>query len=219
MISKMSKKVFFLRERAIGGLIIIFFILVLYFLTPYVLPFFGIKSYIIITNSMEHKEGSQPYFEKFWQDLGTSAQNVPYKNGLKIGDLVIFWPAKGYSVGDIVYYKLANEYRVHRIYELNQTHFKDIADGCFDEKRSETVLLVLKGYTYLKIDDPDSVEGADEIFQAPAYYTCSHGWLPLIDIVGKAVVVLPRAGMLHLKLYPFDINEYNANDFNEEVMI
>lgn len=195
-------------------LAVLFFLVLIYFLLPYILQIFGVKSFVIVTNSMEHKKiGSQAIFEEFWANRNISLEDVPFLKGFSIGDLVIIdGSPDSYSVGDVVVTGgYADGYiRTHRMYEYNQTHFSQIADGCLNQERNSTVWLVEKRTSIVITDNPDAVDDADKIYQGPAYYKCAQPRLDSSKLSGKVVFAFPFAGQLHRMIYPYDLEKLQA---------
>jgi hypothetical protein len=196
---------------------ICFFILIiaaLYFLMPYILQLLGVQSFVVITNSLEHYSKNQAFFDSVWRSNGFDPAELPYNKGINIGDLIIIRSSKNYSIGDIIVFRTLVErgIKTHRLYKYNQTHFRDLADGCLKEEKNHTVWVVAKGEAVSSTDDPKSVTDADEIYQGPAYELCTHYWMPVSAIDGKVILVLPKAGLFHLLLNPFDPRELQKVD-------
>jgi hypothetical protein len=177
------------------------FIMALYFLTPYILPIFGAKSFVIISESMRHWEVDQTFFESFWKDMGAEPETLPFRHGLLMGDLAIIAPSENYGVGDVVVLKIPGKQHsmLHRIYKINSTHFRDIGDRSIKEERLEKVELTVRGVDIFLVTE-DSLFEPDRTYEGPSLETSSHYWMPVSYIEGKVSVVLPQAGMLYLLL-------------------
>lgn len=194
-------------KRIIVQVVLVFlFIIILYFLLPYILQFVGVNAHVVLTNSMEHKKVNQSFFELFWRNRSVEPTDLPYKHGFNVGDLIIVSSSQNYSIGDIIATKRPREQniRTHRMYDYNLTHFRDIGDTCFQEKMREIVWLVVRNNTekVISTDDPESFPNAKKIYQGPAYHGCINERRPSTHIKGKIVWIFPRAGLLHILLYP-----------------
>lgn len=178
------------------------FIIALYFLTPYILPIFGAKSFVIISESMRHWEIiDQTFFESFWKDMGAEPETLPFRYGLLMGDLAVIAPSENYSVGDVIVFKIPGKQHsiLHRIYKINSTHFRDIGDWSIKEERLETVELTVRGVDIFVVTE-DSLFEPDMVYEGPSLESSSHYWMPVSYIEGKVSLVLPSAGMLQLLL-------------------
>jgi len=189
--------------------LVLLFIIAMYFLSPYILPIFNIKSYVVLTGSMAHAKSNQALFESIWESRGFDISHLPYSKGIYRDDLVIIMPSKDYKIGDVIsFFSPASRARTtHRIWDYNSTHFRTIGDYCFIKSKNETVWIVWKQDAIAVTDDPASVTDAIKIFQAPAYEACAETWMPSTYIEGKVALVLPKAGLLHLLLNPFSIEK------------
>lgn len=181
---------------------VILFIIALYFLLPHILPIVDVDSFVIISSSMWHWEEviNQSFFESFWKDLGVEPENLPFRYGFLKGDLLIISPSEEYKVGDVILWKKPRreEYVVHRIYKINSTHFRDVMDRCITEENLEIVTLAVKGINIMGAES--LLLKPDKIYEGPGFESCSHYWMPLSYIEGKASIILPKAGSLHMLL-------------------
>jgi len=189
----------------------------LYFLLPYIFQMFNIKSYVVHSESMVHLPGEQGYFETYWQENGIDPKNLIARNGINVGDLILVRKADNYGMGDVVSFitPIGRTGRTHRIYKINATAFRDIADHCLRKDKDNLTWIVIKGLALLTTDNPESVIDADQIYQAPSYERCTHTWMPLSDIEGKVVFVFPKAGLFHLFLYPINMSVKGMEEDDE----
>jgi hypothetical protein len=187
--------------RVIQVTLFVSFLIILYFLLPYILPLLGVKSYVILTHSMAHVQENQAFFESFWENLGVDPENLPLRYGFVQGDLMIISPSENYSLGDVVVLRIPQSKTLssHRIFKINSTHFRDIGDRCINETNLRQVELGVKGVTIAANEgEEDLKKGYEKVYEGPYYEISSHYWIPLYYIEGKAVMLLPKAGMLHL---------------------
>jgi hypothetical protein len=189
--------------RIVEAILAISFVIALYFLSPYILPVFGAKSFVIVSESMRHyeKEVNQSFFESFWKDMGVEPEDLSFRYGLLMGDLAVIAPSENYSVGDVVVFKIPGKDHttLHRIYKINSTHFRDIGDKSINEERFEKVRLAVKGVDVFVFTE-DSLLEPDLVYEGPSLETSTHYWMPVSYIEGKVSVALPQAGMLYFLL-------------------
>lgn len=199
---------------------IILFVIVMYFLLPYILPIFSVNSFLIISGSMDHYhyEGGQPTFESFWKNKSIEPEDLPFRHGIQEGDLVIVAPSENYGLGDVVSLRTSPESRttiIHRIYEYNSTHFKDVGDMCMNEEYLRPATLAVKDTTIFLITNPeDLLFEPDRLYEGFAYEFCGHDWMPVSYIEGKAFLALPQSGLLYLLLEGPKEEPSKSNPFN-----
>src|SRR4030042_4586908 len=189
---------------------VLIFILVIYFLLPYILQILGVKSAVVMSGSMTHHKEDRAFFESYWQSRGISAGKIPFSHGINIGDLVIFSAQSNYKIGDVVVFTTTASSMItttHRLYYYNNTNFRDIWDWCITENKSKQVFLMPSGIRIVEVTDPQSVADADLIYEGPAFEECSYNWLPVSNIKGKVLFVLPAAGLFYEKLHSYKTQE------------
>jgi hypothetical protein len=175
------------------------FAVTLYFLLPYVLPIFGLRSYVVISGSMQHFPENQAFFEKFWEQKGVNPGNIPLKYGLSKNDLVITMPSDSYSIGDVVEIREPESkmISIHRIFQLNSTDMRDIGDYAIQEANMRSVLLGVKGTTIIAYEKNQTLPHDTEFSYEGGYYEIhSHYWMPVSYIKGSVMLVLPQAGLV-----------------------
>jgi len=181
---------------------VILFIIVIYFLLPYILPIFGVNSFLIVTGSMTHE--NQLLFESFWKDKGIEPEDLPFRYGIQIEDLVIVAPSGTYGLGDVVSLRASPESPttvIHRIYEYNSTHFRDVGDHCMNEEDLKPAMLAVKDTTMFLVTNPEGLLfEPDKLYEGFAYEVCGHYWMPVSYIDGKAFLAFPQSGLLHALL-------------------
>ncbi len=179
--------------------LILSFIVVLYFLLPYIFPVIGIDSFVITSNSMKHSD--QSFFETFWKNMSIEPENIPFRYGLESGDLLIVGPSENYNTGDVVLIKLTEKSNIaHRIYKHNSTHFRDIGDRCMTEENLKIVSLAVDDVLVVVWDPEEVFIEPDKIYEGPYFESCTHYWMPVRYIHGKALFAIPQAGLLHMWL-------------------
>jgi hypothetical protein len=179
------------------------FIIVLYFLLPYIFPIVGVRSFVINTGSMGHFEGNQSTFESFWKNKGIEPEDLPFRYGIRTGDLVVVAPSETYSLGDVVAIKKPGSRTtiIHRIYEYNSTHFRDTGDRCISEENLKTGTLAVKDLTVFWVTNPEyMLFEPDKMYEGQHFETCGHYWMPVSYIDGKALLSLRFASRLHMLL-------------------
>ncbi|MCK4335456.1 MAG: hypothetical protein KAW40_01900 [Candidatus Aenigmarchaeota archaeon] len=179
------------------------FIIVLYFLLPYIFPIVGVRSFVISTGSMGHFEGNQSTFESFWKNKGIEPKDLPFRYGIRTGDLVVVVPSETYGLGDVVAIKKPGSQSIviHRVYEYNSTHFRDVGDRCISEEFLKTVTLAIKDRRVFWVTNPEyMLFEPDKMYEGPRLETCGHYWTPVSYIDGKAVLSLRFASRLHMLL-------------------
>ena len=164
----------FLHEHREQAILAILSTLILYFLLPYLLPMLGINSFVIISSSMTHPD--QEAFERFWTEH--SVPNPVLDNGFGPKDLVVLRHPDSYSVGDVVLYSEPGSAQrtAHRIFALNETHFRELGDRYITKEFEGKVALVLQ--------ETGNVSN----------------WYPRSWIDGKIAFVVPRAGIVHFMI-------------------
>jgi|GEM_PF-3817669 len=200
--------------RIIQVVVIVLFPVAVYFLLPFILPVMGVKTYLVISNSMFHFPENQAFFESFYENIGVKPENLPLRYGLNKGDLVFITAQESYGLGDVVVVKVpgAQKSSVHRIYTMNSTHLRDVGDVCIAEENLQTTVLGVNDYIMIVVGTekeditPNIEEKYEKIYEGPYYELCSHYWFPISGIQGKVFLVLPQAGFFDLvaKGYPLD---------------
>lgn len=191
--------------RIIQLALVMLFIVLTYFLLPYILPLVGVKSFVVVSNSMKHSEESQVLFESFWRDMGIEPENLPFRYGFQKGDMLILGPSEEYSLGDVVILNLPGSFtkNSHRIFELNSTHFRDIGDARITEEGLETVTLAIRGISVIQVEDIEKLAiEPDIIYEGQGFEISGHYWMPLSYIEGEVLAALPQAGMIHILFRP-----------------
>jgi len=192
-------------------IISILFIITVYFMLPYILPVLGFRSFIVISGSMQHYPEHQAFFEAFWEQKGISSENLPLRYGFSKNDLVLITDSGNYSLGDVVEIRKPKSKSVfiHRIFELNTTHFRDIGDNIIKESSMRTVLLGVTGTSITPYEKNQTIRPETEfVYEGPYYEIGSHYWMPVSYIEGEVFLVLPQAGFINnlMKGYAQDEN-------------
>lgn len=115
---------------------IILISLVLIFAFPFIISFFGMQTYPVVSNSMLHWYSSDPEhmesnFRDIWEDKGYSksdTNNFPIAGGFEMGDLVITMKSDNIDVGDVVVWRKESGPTTHRLIEKNGTMYGIVAD-------------------------------------------------------------------------------------------
>lgn len=191
--------------RIIQAALLVLFVVLAYFLLPYILPLLGVKSFVVVSNSMRHSEESQTLFESFWGDMGIEPENLPFRHGFQKGDMLILGPPEEYGLGDVVILNLpgSSVRNSHRIFKLNSTHFRDIGDGYITEDGLEIVTLAIRDISVIEVEDPEKmIIEPDLVYEGQRFEISGHYWMPLSYIEGRVLAALPQAGMIHIMLRP-----------------
>jgi hypothetical protein len=175
------------------------FAISLYFLLPYIAPLAGADSFVVISDSMAHEADNQAFLESFWSNLSVPPGSMPFRYGFRRGDLLLIAPGESYAIGDVVVFQMpgSQTFYSHRIYKMNATDFRDIGDNYFNESDMETGTMSVHGsVVYDDVTIQKMFLKPDFTYQGPRLERMSHYWMPQSYIKGRALVVLPGAGLL-----------------------